>query len=106
MPRNILEKNIQKSIKDYLELKKYTVVKFSSVGIYDRNSNSYIPQGRKGVSDLLCCQPKTGRFIAIEVKKPGNKPSEFQSDFINEIQSKGGLAFVAYSIDDVLAQGL
>lgn len=95
------EKDLQKSIIDYLTLKKYLVVKFSSVGIYKQKTGSYIPQRQRGVSDLLACSP-TGRFIAIEVKIKRNRPTKEQLAFIQEVRKRGGIGFVAYSLDDVI----
>jgi hypothetical protein len=97
----LLEKDIQKSIKDYLELKGFVVVKFASVGIYKQATNQYIPQAQKGVSDLLCCSPK-GEWLAVEVKRPGGKISAYQDYFIQQIRRNHGKAIVAYSIDDVI----
>lgn len=99
------ESELQKSIKDYLQLKKYIVVKFPSVGIYKQKTQTYIPQSRRGISDLLACSPE-GRFVAIEVKIKGNKASAEQLQFIDEVNKNGGLAFVAYDIDDVLNMGI
>lgn len=96
------ESDLQKSIKEYLELKKYIVVKFQSVGIYDSKRDIYRKLGKKGVSDLLACQPKTGRFVAIEVKVKPNKPSQEQLDFLEEIKNRGGISVLAYSLEDVL----
>jgi hypothetical protein len=45
--------------------------------------------------------PKTGRFLAIEVKRPGNKASPEQQQFIDTINEAGGLAFVARSVEEV-----
>ena len=57
--------------------------------------------GIKGAPDIVGLLPN-GRFLAIEVKGPGGKPSEAQMSFLGEILKNGGLAFVAYSIDDVV----
>jgi hypothetical protein len=45
--------------------------------------------------------PTTGRFLAIEVKRPGNKPTPEQQQFIDTINEAGGLAFVARSVEEV-----
>jgi len=48
--------------------------------------------------DLLCCMQ--GRFIGIEVKRPGVlKSSKFQTLVIKEIINAGGIAFVTDSLD-------
>ena len=66
-----------------------------------KRDGSYIPTHTRGVSDIIGCLPKTGRFLAIEVKRPGNKPTAEQQQFIDIINDAGGLAFVAHSIEEV-----
>lgn len=40
-------------------------------------------------------------FTAVEVKKPGGKPTKEQQAFIAAVQQAGGIACVAYCIDDL-----
>lgn len=93
------EQQIQKDIMDYLELKHAVVVKVNNTGIR-KEDGSYIPPRQKGISDLLVCFQ--GKFYAIEVKVPGNKTSIFQEEFLQNVRRAKGIAFVAYSIDDVM----
>lgn len=54
-----------------------------------------------GVPDILGCYKR--RFIALEVKVPGNKPTKLQAETIRKIREHGkGLAFVIYSVDDAM----
>ena len=103
--RNETEGAIQKVILDYLKLKKYLVFKHRNVGIYKQATNSYIPLsfGEKGISDVIGCSPQ-GTFIAVEVKKPGGKPSPDQLRFLEEVKVRGGIGILAYSLDDVIAE--
>jgi len=96
------EKDIQRQIIDYLELKGWLVIKINNVGIRKENG-SYIPPREKGISDLICCDPY-GRFIAIEVKKPGNTLSDYQAIFLDRVRSVKGRAIIAYSLDDVIKE--
>ena len=57
-----------------------------------------------GIADILGIQRGTGRFIAIEVKTAKGKLSPFQTNFLNWINEAGGIAFVARSVDDVMAR--
>ena len=82
-----LERTIQRKIIKWLEDQGHYVVKTI-------NSN------KKGVPDLLVCLDG-GRFCAIEVKRPGNKPTELQKYNLEEIKELGGLSLVAYSLEDV-----
>ena len=104
--KKISEKEIQKQIIDYLRLKKYLVVKFhSSIFVGKRGQEGrFIKSPQVGVSDIIACQPETGRYVAIEVKKEGNQPSKFQLDFLAEVRARKGIGFVAYSLDDVMKE--
>lgn len=95
-----LEKVIQKQILDYLKLKRIFCWKNSTVGIKKANG-SFIPSGMTGISDILGLT-KEGRFIAIEVKRTGNKTTPSQDIFMENIRKNGGIAVLAYSLDDVI----
>ena len=86
------EQDIQTKIMDYITSIGGLPIKFNNIGIY----------AKAGVSDILACIK--GKFVAIEVKKPGNKPSKLQENFINGINSIGGIAFWADNLDDVKEQ--
>lgn len=58
---------------------------------------------RAGVPDLLVCSP-TGRFIGIEVKKPGGRLSKLQEVNLRKIQDRRGIAIVADSLEEVIRQ--
>ena len=54
----------------------------------------------KGIADILGCWQ--GRFVAIEVKRPGGRTTPEQERFLEAVRRHGGIAFVARSIDDVI----
>lgn len=83
------EQDIQTSIMNYISSIGGLPLKFNNIGIY----------AKAGVSDIIACIK--GRFVAIEVKRPGQKPSALQVNFINAINSIGGLAFWADNLDEV-----
>lgn len=95
------EADIQRAIIDILEYSGWVVVKVNNVGIYKKATDSYIPPRQKGISDLLCCAPN-GRFVAIEVKKPGNKPTEHQSEFLERVRATGGVGLVIDNPDTAI----
>lgn len=69
-------------------------------GTYDKTGR-FIRYGLcVGSSDLIGLLPD-GKFLAIEVKLPGKKPTENQQKFLNWINEKGGISFVATSKEDV-----
>lgn len=59
--------------------------------------------GKKGSSDILGIL-KGGRLLAIEVKNSKGKLSPEQEEFLHEINQRDGWAFVARSLDDVIAK--
>ena len=93
------EADLQKTILDYLRLKRYFVWKEHTTGIMKKNG-SYIPSGMVGKSDILGLT-KQGRFIAIECKIRGNSLSSSQQEFLQHIADNGGLAIVAFGLEDV-----
>lgn len=83
-----LESKLQKRIQGYLK----------SIGAYCFKIHGDIFT-RAGIPDIVCCYQ--GRFIGIEAKEPGNKPSELQLAHGRQIVKSGGLFIVAYSLEDV-----
>lgn len=77
----MLEKDIQRQIIKYLEqeLNAYVV--------------KTIATNKRGTPDILACV--NGRFVAIEVKRPGCKPTPLQLLTLERIRERGGLAIWA-----------
>ena len=99
------EKKIQKAILDYLAYNKIKAWRNNSGMIFGRDTNgkSYGHRmGPAGSCDIIGIL-NDGRFLGIEVKRPGHFLTELQKEFIDEINSKKGVAFLACSIDDVIA---
>jgi len=55
---------------------------------------------RRGLPDIICCYH--GHFIAIETKREGGLPEPSQIRVRDEIIVAGGIAVVAYSVDDIV----
>lgn len=55
----------------------------------------------KGVSDIIGVKPPQGLFFAVECKDAGEKPTPEQTEFLQAVKNRGGMAIVAYSILDV-----
>jgi hypothetical protein len=87
------EKKVKMAIKSWLSAKGYYFF-FPVAG----------PFAVHGVPDILVCAE--GRFIGIECKAPGksNNTTHNQDDHIHRINSAGGIAFVASSLEDVVAK--
>lgn len=58
--------------------------------------------GIPGQSDLCGHRPGDGRAFYIEVKKPGEKPRENQSRFLQTMRDSGALAGVAHSVEEAV----
>lgn len=52
-----------------------------------------------GIPDLIACID--GRFLGIEVKKPGNVASPLQLFNIKKIIEAGGIGAVIYNVDEL-----
>lgn len=85
-----LEQDIQKNIIDFLEKNGFLAIKHNNMGIY----------ARAGVPDILACSNQ-GKFIGIEVKRPGEKPKPIQQAFLDAINNLNGVAFYAVSVEEV-----
>ena len=83
------EQKVQDAIMKYIKAIGGLPIKQNQIGIY----------GQAGVPDILACIK--GKFVAIEVKKPGEKPKPHQVAFIDAINKKGGLAFYSDNLDKV-----
>ena len=89
--KNSVEQAIQTSIIRYIKSIGGLPIKQNQIGIY----------AQAGVPDIIACIK--GRFVAIEVKKPGKKPEPIQEAFLQSITKKGGLAFWSDNLDKVKA---
>lgn len=61
------------------------------------------PMGGVGMADLCCILPKTGQWLAIEVKAAGKKKNVTanQQAFIDTINTCGGVAVVVDCQEDL-----
>jgi hypothetical protein len=95
--RRPLESEVQKAIMAYLKLHiKVAWVCRNNVGSMQIEGR-YVKFGFKGFSDVIG-QMKDGRFLAVEIKRPGKMPTQSQEIFLKMVQDNGGIGFWA---DDV-----
>lgn len=96
-----LESTVLKGCLQTCKAYRVTAWRNNTTGVYDPITKKFRTfTGRKGVSDILGVIPRgrnRGRFIAIECKQPGKKPSPDQESFLADVRSAGGIALV---IDD------
>jgi hypothetical protein len=57
--------------------------------------------GFDGCPDVLGMM-KSGRLLAVEVKRPSGKPTPVQERFLELVRAHGGVAGVVRSVDDLL----
>jgi hypothetical protein len=95
------ETNIQQLIR--LEAHKYDITIFrNNVGKLENKAGGWVRFGLcKGSSDLIGWHNKTGKFVAIEVKKPREKLREDQKNFLDRVKASGGIAGVARKPEDI-----
>lgn len=57
----------------------------------------------KGTSDIIGIHKDTGQFMALEVKTPARKNTvtEYQQDFLDRIEERGGIARVVTGDEDI-----
>ena len=68
------------------------------VGLFYTRFGTPVKCGTAGVSDLIGFDGP--RFLAVEVKTPSGRLSEEQCAFLNAVNSAGGLAFCARSVEE------
>lgn len=64
-----------------------------------RGKKRMIRYGMAGSADILGLAGPQGRFVAVEVKRPGNRPSAAQEGFLADIRHFGGIAFWCDSVE-------
>lgn len=93
------ESDIQYSILQYLRLKQHFCWKNSTVGIYKKATNSYIPSQNVGSPDIFSI--KDGKFYGIEVKSEKNKQTPLQVEWQKRFEKEKGIYILVRSLDDI-----
>jgi 6-phosphogluconate dehydrogenase (decarboxylating) len=102
----INERDIVKSILEYLEVRGIMAWRNNAGILYmkDASGKSYGhkmgPTGSPDIIGLL----HNGIFLGIECKKPGNKATDAQKNFLEKLSRKKAVVMVATSIDDVISE--
>jgi Holliday junction resolvase len=102
------EKHLVKACMQYLTLRGFVPIRTNSGALVLQNGNGktrVVKMGQKGTPDIIACSPD-GRFVAIECKVRGNKPTPAQKEFLNRLARNRAHVIVAYSIDDLIKAGL
>jgi len=102
-PKKVPNENaITNAILTYLNCQPNTFAwRNNTTGIYDARKKCYRARNGKhnikGVADILGITNE-GRFIAIEVKRPGGRASREQLYYLSHIKRLGGIAGIATSV--------
>lgn len=99
------ERNVQHAIREALGLEPGLVLWRNQVGQYTEDR-----AGKKRVIRYGLCPGSSdlvglldGRFVGIEVKAPGEKPTPDQERWLQLVRNVGGFACVAHSTDEARA---
>lgn len=99
---NVLEKDIQKGILDYLELSGIFCWTAKTTGTYDHYKRVFRKTNMmKGVPDIICIID--GRFVGFEVKSSTGRQSVEQEIFQERCEKELGFYRVVRSVDEVKA---
>lgn len=107
MENKILEKDIQRQICEWLELKKFFFWRSNNIPVFGRSNDGtkrfralpkYTPRGLPDI--IVIC---AGKFYAIEVKRPGQKLRLEQSEFKIKCFKHGSNYITAFCLEDVIA---
>ena len=97
------EQDIQKAVLQFLSLRGWFAWRVNSGAMSGEHNGKrwYMKfNGAPGCSDIIGVSPQ-GRFLACEVKRPGNKPTELQSAFLERVRASGGIGIVVTGIADL-----
>ncbi len=101
------EKDIQRTICEWLDLNKYLFWRQNNVPIFGKNNGGnfvhrsmpkYTP---KGLPDIMCIVK--GEFIGIEVKRPKMKLRPEQAEFGAKLSLHGGKYYTVHSLEELLS---
>lgn len=102
------EHSIQATILEYLLFRGHFVWRNNSGMVFSeyKGVKRAWRAGVEGGADILGIEKATGKFIAVEVKVPGKHATDLQQAFLDNIKQRGGHAFEAHSLEEVIQNGL
>ena len=101
-PAPPLENDIRNLILEWLNLQSGVTCWRQNTGFHvfeHKGKKRAVRYGQPGQSDISGIMLPSGRRIEIEVKRPGNKPTEDQKAWMAMIREHGGIAFWCDSLD-------
>lgn len=104
------EADIRRQIIDFLNYERYIAWTNNTGAFQGSYTNKkgitrkrFVRFSQPGFSDIFAIQPKTGLFVALEVKTPKRRKdvTRQQQDFIDLVNKQGGIGAIVTSIDEV-----
>lgn len=99
----ITELQIERAIYNWLDLYKFNwwPTKIKGEPHMSKDGRMFMKRSKNaGFPDILCCID--GKFVTIEVKRPGNKQTEYQIEQEYKIKRAFGIYILAYCVEDVI----
>lgn len=107
------ESDIVRACLDWLALHRILAWRANNTGIFDQRRGRYRTfHGLAGVADILGCvqwdtsvvpgiEATFGVLLAVEVKKPGRKPTAAQAQFLADVNDRGGIGLCVHSTGEL-----
>src|SRR4051812_32716276 len=110
------ETDLVRACLDWLALHRVLAWRMNNTGGFDPVKKVFRSfHGLKGVSDILGVLPRAaevggarltiGAFLAVETKRPGERPRADQEAFLASVRDRGGVGLCVHSLDE-LAEGM
>lgn len=90
------ESELYKPLVEYLNHRGFVALRINSGKI--KVGRRFIQLAPSGTSDIV------GVCLAVEVKKPGEKPTRAQQEFIDRVNMAGGIGLIVESVEDLDTQ--
>lgn len=99
------EAEVQKKLLQWLRLNGICCWRFNGGALIagEGSTRRYVRfNTARGCSDLLGILPSLGgKFLAVEVKRPGGVLTDLQSEFLAVVRAAGGIALCCSSIEEL-----
>ncbi len=94
--------DIVKPCLEYLQLNPWVAwaERINTGTLKSRGTGKPVSFGFVGCSDIIG-QMTAGHFLAVECKQKGKEPTDEQREFLEDVESNGGISLVAESVEDL-----
>lgn len=106
--RRPLERDVQRDVLTYLRtVRRIPVVRVNSgAAVFGQGRSRRFVRfaDHVGIADVIGLVPPTGRFLSVEVKRPGGHATPAQLAWQDLVRESGGVALVVTGVEDLIAQ--